>query len=80
MNLGKLSVKFPFKDFAGYLSKTNIEILPITFEHLITISDLELHHRDPFDRLIIAQSITENITIITQDEHFRKYPVKLFQN
>lgn len=77
MNLGKLSVGFPFQEFANYLSETNIEMMPITLEHLNKVSVLELHHRDPFDRLIIAQSIAENITIITIDEQFKKYPVKL---
>jgi PIN domain nuclease of toxin-antitoxin system len=49
------------------------EILPIMFEHTAALSGLELHHRDPFDRMIIAQALREQLTVIGKDENFNKY-------
>jgi len=48
-------------------------VLQIGFDHLIQVATLDLHHRDPFDRIIIAQGLVENLTIITKDEHFPSY-------
>lgn len=73
IKLGKLSIKFPFEKFAAYLSDNEIELLPISLEHLLQLLNLELHHRDPFDRLIIAQGLAENLTILTKDENFSRY-------
>lgn len=49
------------------------EILPIKFAPLQELIQLESHHRDPFDRLTIAQAISEKMAIITKDENFVKY-------
>lgn len=76
INLGKLSIKFSFEKFASFLSDNDIEMLPIAFDHLIQLSSLEKHHRDPFDRIIIAQGMVENLTILTKDQYFPDYPVK----
>lgn len=54
-----------------------IEILPVTLAHTLAAESFPLHHRDPFDRLIIAQAKAENIPIVTLDRHFRDYPVKV---
>ena len=51
------------------------EILPITIAHTATIINLPFHHKDPFDRLLIAQAIVENIPIISIDGIFDSYPV-----
>ena len=50
-------------------------MLPVEREHLIVFSTLDLIHRDPFDRLIIAQAIAENMPLISSDEVFSQYPV-----
>jgi len=73
INLGKLTVKFPFVKFASYLADNDIEVLQIGFDHLIQVATLDLYHRDPFDRIIIAQGLVENLTIITKDENFPSY-------
>jgi PIN domain nuclease of toxin-antitoxin system len=73
INLGKLSVKFPFVTFASYLTDNDLEVLQIGFDHLIQVATLDLHHRDPFDRIIIAQGLVENLTIITKDQNFPSY-------
>jgi PIN domain nuclease of toxin-antitoxin system len=77
INLGKLNIKFPFVKFASYLADNDIEVLQIGFDHLIQVATLDLHHRDPFDRIIIAQGLVENLTIITKDEHFPSYTDKI---
>ena len=58
------------------LLTNTFEILPITIAHTATVINLPFHHRDPFDRLLIAQAIVENISIISTDGIFDSYPVK----
>lgn len=54
-----------------------IEFLPIRYEHVLQLENLPHHHGDPFDRLLIAQAITERLPILTADTAFKKYEVKL---
>jgi len=53
--------------------------LPNYFHHGDLVFKLPLHHRDPFDRMLIAQAIVENLVIITADKKFRKYEVKILE-
>ncbi|WP_367142428.1 type II toxin-antitoxin system VapC family toxin [Anabaena sp. AL93] len=53
-----------------------MQILPIELAHIWALEQLPYHHKDPFDRLIIGQSITENITILSIDTIFDAYSVK----
>jgi len=46
--------------------------------HALRVSDLPAHHRDPFDRILIAQAQTESLTILTADPAFRAYEVEIF--
>jgi len=55
----------------------NIIILEIKTQHAIKVGELELHHKDPFDRMIIAQATFEDLTLITSDRIFQKYDVAL---
>lgn len=73
VKLGKLEILRPFDKIIDDLTKNGIHILPITFNHLVENMNLELHHRDPFDRLIISQSKVENMPLISKDEIFDKY-------
>jgi PIN domain nuclease of toxin-antitoxin system len=59
------------------LAKDHIEILPVTLNHVLRTESLPMHHRDPFDRLLIAQSIEEGWPIITADPWFARYPVEM---
>jgi PIN domain nuclease of toxin-antitoxin system len=75
-SLGKLELATPFDHLIpAQLEKNAIDILPIELNHLSAIITLEFHHRDPFDRLIIAQGITEQLPVITSDAIFKQYPV-----
>jgi PIN domain nuclease of toxin-antitoxin system len=76
-SLQKLELKSDFNEIKEILINTNIELLPITFENLQVLTNLQYIHRDPFDRLIIAQGISENLTIVSKDEIFAKYVAKV---
>ena len=58
------------------LASNAIDVLSITAPHLVTVSTLPLHHRDPFDRLIIAQAMVEQMPIVSADPAFDAYPVQ----
>ena len=79
-SLGKLELKSGFEKIAGFLLDNDIEILPLSFEHIRQLLKLDFHHRDPFDRIIIAQGIEEDITIITKDREFTLYDVHTLWN
>ena len=75
-SIGKLVIP---ENIAGLMDKAlskGFVILPIERNHLITLSSLELIHRDPFDRIIIAQAISENMPLVSSDDIFQQYPVK----
>jgi PIN domain nuclease of toxin-antitoxin system len=77
ISIGHLSFTKPFQEVVNHQFKINeYQLLPIEFEHLFKLSTLELHHRDPFDRLIISQAIVENISIVSADEVFDSYNIK----
>jgi PIN domain nuclease of toxin-antitoxin system len=76
-SLNKLELKSDFDRIVEFLTENDIEILPITFEHIQKLNTLDFHHRDPFDRILISQGISEELTIITRDENFQKYQVKV---
>ena len=66
------------EDIGSLMDKTllkGFKILPIKREHLIALSTLELIHRDPFDRIIIAQSISEDMPLVSSDDVFQQYPI-----
>ena len=60
----------------GLTLANGIELLSITTEHLAIVATLPLHHRDPFDRLLIAQTIVEGLPIVGADSAFDAYPVQ----
>ncbi len=76
-NIGKLSLAEPFETFIPQqLIHNQIEILPITIPHLNLLITLPLHHRDPFDRLLICQAFAEQVPILSADKTFDMYPVE----
>lgn len=78
MQLGKLKLAVPLKDVIESQQQTNrIAVLPITLPHVLALETLPAHHKDPFDRLLIAQAIIEDATLVTADETFARYPVKV---
>ena len=76
--IGKLELPTPTVEYLKEKLKENgVSVLPLTFDHVRRVEDLVLHHRDPFDRILIAQSIEERLPIITADPAFSKYPVEI---
>ncbi len=67
---------FPF-DFETVLNDENFQVLAISFAHLRALDALPRHHNDPFDRLLIAQGLTEGIPIATGDRRFAAYGVQI---
>jgi len=59
------------------LSADRLMVMPVTLTHALGVKQLPLHHRDPFDRLLIAQAMTEDMLIVTRDRIFQGYPVRL---
>ena len=74
--LGKLTVPEGVSGLIDKALSKGFKILPIEREHLIVLSTLDLIHRDPFDRIIIAQAIAENMPLVSSDDVFQQYPVK----
>ncbi len=77
VSLGKLSLASSLADILCVIQNTNITILPIDPKHVIAVSTLPFHHKDPFDRLIVAQALEDDLTIMTSDPEFQSYGVKL---
>ena len=78
LQLGKLRLNLPLGEVIESQRQTNyIELLPITLTHVLTLESLPTHHKDPFDRLLIAQANAESAVLISGDPMFAKYPVKL---
>ena len=73
-SIGKLKLDVSLKELFDLIeNQLNIEILQIKKDHLYILNQLPFHHRDPFDRLIWAQSLFENITLLYTDQIFDKY-------
>lgn len=73
-SIGKLTVD---GDLREHLSLQSFSELPVLGEHAIAVRDLPPHHRDPFDRLLIAQARCEGLTIVTNDRVFAAYDVPI---
>lgn len=76
---GKLSFELPFMVFVKQqLSVNNFGLLDINIDHIAVIATLPFHHRDPFDRLIIAQAMVEQLPILSADTAFDAYAIERF--
>ena len=76
--LGKLALSAPLRTIIESQMRDNgIEILPVTLPHVFALENLPPIHKDPFDRLLIAQSIAENIPVLSVDSVFKNYPISL---
>lgn len=75
-SLGKLTFQKPMESYVLDLLQENaIQLLPIDFRHVMRISSLPFHHRDPFDRLIVSQAIEEKIALLSCDVVFDAYGI-----
>jgi PIN domain nuclease of toxin-antitoxin system len=77
LGTGKLSLGRPFRElWTESMAANAFEILEVTTDHVFAVERLPMYHRDPFDRLLIAQAISENLQIVTADSAFGDYPVQ----
>jgi len=74
--LGKLEID---SDFHAVLKNQRFDMLPITADHAYAAGNLPLHHRDPFDRMIIAQARLEGLSVVTRDAIFKQYGVPVLE-
>ena len=75
ISLGKLEILTPFSNFSQLINENGFEILPISFEDILLLTNLPFHHRDPFDRMLVVQSINNNLKILSRDEILDNYQV-----
>lgn len=76
--MGKLKLPAPYADiFPRQLETNGFTLLPIAPSHCAALLTLPFHHRDPFDRLLLAQATVEGMTLVTDDGQFPPYPVPL---
>ena len=76
-SIGKLRFDLPFQLFIEQqLVENSLDLMKIEVSHLSIVATLPLHHRDPFDRLLIAQSILEQIPIVGADQIFDSYGIE----
>ena len=76
LSLGRLHLGLPFEDLIPEQMRLNgIQLLGIELEHLTPVTTLPFHHRDPFDRLLVAQAMVEQMPIVSADPAFDAYPI-----
>lgn len=64
-------------DIAAWIAKSDFSDLPIEVEHAVAAAELPQHHRDPFDRMLIAQAQLEELTLVARDDEIDKYDVSI---
>lgn len=76
-SLDRLNLQHSLESIFDIIAESGFEILPITSSHILTVSTLPFHHRDPFDRMIIGQAIHEGMKIMSKDAQFAHYTSEL---
>ena len=76
LQAGKLNLRMSLPEIVEHQQKNNrIELLPILLPHALSLDGLPLHHKDPFDRILIAQAQVEKLTLVSHDAIFAQYGV-----
>lgn len=76
-SLGKLKFEDSLrKVIQTSIKESGLKLLSIQVDHIFYVESLPFHHKDPFDRILIAQAVTENMPIVSSDEAFDRYEVK----
>ena len=77
-SLGRLELSAELSEIFSIIKQSDLEILPVSPDHFLTVSKLEFHHNDPFDRLLIGQAISEKLIILSKDKEFKKYGISIW--
>ena len=76
VQLGKLHLRLPLSQVVAEQQQINrLQLLPFKPAHIYTLDQLPLHHKDPFDRLLLAQAVTESMPLLSRDPLFSAYVV-----
>jgi PIN domain nuclease of toxin-antitoxin system len=76
ISIGKYRLNEPYEVFwRTGIERNGFEVLPVEIRHTATLLNLPFHHKDPFDRLLIAQAISEGMPLVSADEQFDQYPI-----
>jgi len=79
IQIGKMRLTYSLRKLIENQQNVNsIQIMPITVNHIYMLENLPMHHRDPFDRLLICQAAEEGIQLASKDNVFSNYPVSLY--
>ena len=77
-SVGKLQLGRPLERlFAAVVQEQGFELLPVTHTHCTALAELPLHHRDPFDRMLVAQALIEGLPLLSSDSKLAAYDVEL---
>ncbi|MGD1900134.1 MAG: type II toxin-antitoxin system VapC family toxin [Phormidesmis sp.] len=74
--IGKLSLKDDFSTIEERFRATRFILLPISIKDTVRLQTLPNHHKDPFDRIIIAQALTNSLSVVSRDNTFNAYPIQ----
>lgn len=78
IQLGKLKFTVPLKELVESQRQTNgVQVLPVELAHVLALDALPAHHKDPFDRLLVAQANIEGAFLVSRDPLFSDYPVRV---
>ena len=75
-SIGKLSISQVTTTLPMLVESLGVRVLPLEAVHAYAAYGLPLLHKDPFDRMLIAQAVANNLTLVTSDETIQRYPVK----
>ena len=76
-SLKKLKMSLPIDQYIATRTQAHsITMLDITMDHMAVVENLPYHHKDPFDRLLIAQCLSERLPVLTADKMFDAYPIQ----
>jgi len=73
--LGK--IEFDVRSLERMLAATGFQILDISLQHAVQVAELPMHHGDPFDRILVAQALSESMVLVTRDRALRQYGVRI---
>lgn len=76
VKLGKLSLLSDFNNMEASFESTGFKLLSISLKDTIQLSNLPLHHKDPFDRILVAQSLNHSLVLVSRDQAFDAYPIQ----
>jgi PIN domain nuclease of toxin-antitoxin system len=76
LTIGKISLQSDFNDIEERFNSTRFQLLSISIKDTIQLRQLPLNHKDPFDRILIAQAMNRSIPLVSRDSEFDRYPIQ----